>query len=287
MIWLFIGLGIYFALCLILTWISIKPPRTPILCSPGAFGAPQETVEIQSKGSIRLSAWWVPAKETKSVAILCHGYFLSKGELAPVAYALWREGISCLLFDFRCHGKSNGGSCSFGYRERDDVLAAVEWVRAKIPDAKIVLIGSSMGSVASAFAFAERPDQIQALVLDSAYNRLSDAVLGWWRFVGGWPLAILLSPTVLLGIPFMRLNPFQVKVSDALAKLKGKSILVMNGDKDLVAAPRQVLCNVKALGPEAEAMWFEGCGHSEGRWEQPDRYYSQLLQFLRKDGFLP
>ena len=287
MIWLLIGLGIYFALCLILTWLSVKPPRTPILCSPGAFGAPQETIEIESTGNIRLSGWWVPAEGAKSVAIFCHGYFLSKGELAPVAYALWQKGVSGLLIDFRGHGKSKGGSCTFGYREREDVLVAVAWVRAKMPDAKIVLIGSSMGSVASAFAFAEQPEQIQALVLDSAYNRLSDAVLGWWRFVGGWPLAILLSPTVFFGIPFLRLNPFRLKVSDALAKLHHKHILVMHGDGDLVASPKQVLLNLKSLGPEAQAVWFEGCGHSEGRWEQPDRYYSQLLQFLRKDGFLP
>lgn len=282
MIWVFVGIGIYLLLCFTITAVSVRPPRTPLVCSPGAFGVPQETVTIDS----RLSAWWVPAEGATSVAILCHGYFLSKSELAPVACSLWKEGMACLLLDFRAHGKSKGGICTFGFREKEDVLAAVAWVRERVPDAKIVLIGSSMGSVASAFAFAERPDQIHGLVLDSAYNRLSDAVLGWWKFLGGWPLAALLSPTVFMGIPFLRLNPFNVRVCDALGKLKGKPVLVMHGDCDSLADPKKVPNNLEALGPGAECVWFEGCGHSEGRWEQPEKYRDNLLGFLRKNGFL-
>ncbi|MBC8066613.1 MAG: alpha/beta fold hydrolase [Chlorobia bacterium] len=287
MIWLFgvlvvLWLAINFAVVLIAT----RPPRTPAISSPGAIGAPQEIVTIKSHDLIELSGWWVQGDHPTSVAVLCHGFFLSKGELAPIAYMLWKQGISCLLFDFRGHGKSIGGTCSFGYHEKDDVQAAVEWVRRRNRDARIVLIGSSMGSVASALAWAEDPDLADALVLDSAYSNLGKAVNGWWRFIGGPWLSILLWPAALIGVLFLGFSPFTIKVPYYLEQLRGRPMLFMHGTDDLVAPAKSAGKNLYAMGPGVEAIWFPDCGHSEGRWEQPETYRSALLRFLEKNGFI-
>jgi len=265
---------------------SVRPFRTPAISSPGAMGAPQESVTIPGADGLVLSGWWVEAPNAKGVAILAHGYFMSKGELAPVAYWLWEHGISCLLFDFRAHGKTKGGVCTFGYKERHDMAAAVRYARDRAPGLKAFAVGSSMGSVASAFAWADDPDLLDGLVLDSSYGRLTRAILGWWRFLGGTWLTVVLSPTVLIGGPLAGINPFKVDVAQALVKLQGKPVLLMHGTRDSLAEKSEAERNLSALGSESEAVWFEGCGHSEGRWEQPGLYHSALRSYLGRIGVL-
>ena len=250
------------------------------------MGAPQESVVIKSHELIELSGWWLQGSHPTSVAVLCHGYVLSKGELAPVAYTLWQQGMSCLLFDFRAHGKSEGGVCSFGYNERADVESVLEWVRKRNPESRVALIGSSMGSVAAAMAWAENPDLAHALVLDSAYSNLGKAVNGWWRFLGGPLLSVALWPSAYMGVLFLGFNPFSVKVPEYLERLRGRPMLFMHGAEDVVVPAKSAGKNLFAMGPDVSAVWFADCAHSEGRWEQPEKYRTELLRFLEHHGFI-
>ena len=287
MIWLaavlvFIWLGFN----LLAVRIGTRPPRTPILCSPGAIGSPQESITIRSHDLIELSGWWVQGSHSQNVAVLSHGYLLSKGELAPVAHWLWQRGFSCLLFDFRAHGKSDPALCTFGYHEKDDVVSVLEYVKKRNPESRVLLIGSSMGSVASALAWAGHPELADALVLDSAYANLGKAVGGWWNFVGGRWLQLILWPAAPLSVLFLGFNPFAVKVHEYLESLRGKPMLFMHGANDPVVPARQAGKNLFAMGPDIPTVWFPDCGHSEGRWEMPETYQAALFKFLVENSFL-
>jgi len=285
LIWILVVLTVYLLGLVLIMMASIKPLRTPAISSPGAMGSPQESVMIPSADGLQLRGWWIEGTNPNAVVVLAHGYFMSMGELAPVAYWLWQRGVSCLLFDFRAHGQTRGGKSTFGYKERLDVAAAVRYAKQRKPGAKVVAIGSSMGSVASALAWAEDPTLLDGLVLDSAYGRLSRAILGWWKFLGGNWLAVLLSPSVVIGGPLAGVNPAKVDVAKALRKI-GKPVLVMHGDRDRLADVKEARRNIEALGPNAEVVWFEGCGHSEGRWEQPEKYQRCLQAYLERIGVL-
>lgn len=279
-------LALYSLALFVIMLASVRPLRTPAISSPGSMGAPQESVVVPSADGLQLSGWWIEAKEPRGVAILAHGYFMSKGELAPVAHWLWERGISCLLFDFRAHGKTRGGVCTFGDKERRDVAAAVKYAKSRAPGVKAFVVGSSMGSVAAGFAWADDPELLDGLVLDSAYSHLTQAILGWWMFLGGKWLRAVLSPTVLIGGPLAGTNPFKVDLAKSLTNLRGKPVLVLHGTLDTLADTSGAKRNLEALGPEAQAVWFEGCGHSEGRWEQPSKYLDSLEAYLGRIGIL-
>lgn len=284
MIWLLMAIGLYVLLLLAISWISIHPFRIPIFLSPGAMGAPQEDIVFESTDGVRLSGWWVESRDSNSVAILAHGYMMNRSELTPVAVSLWKKGFSCLILDFRGHGKSQTVKCGLGYHERFDIKAAVNFARAKRPDAKIVVIGSSMGSAASALAASEDPHLVDALVLDSCYSRLPEAVTGWWRFVGGNLLCLILRPTVWLAMPMVGFNPYRIDVAKALERVH-KPILILHGDRDTLALPGDADRNHAACKGETRLVWFQGCGHSEGRWIIPDLYEASLTEFLDHNGF--
>lgn len=276
-----IGLaGVYFLVVVWFAWVSVHPPRIPAFCSPGMFGAPQEDVWIESSDSVVLFGWWVAHERAKGLVVLCHGYCMNRFELAPVAFRLWQEGYSCLLFDFRAHGRSSRSRCSIGWRERKDVDAAVRWARARAPGLPTALVGSSMGSAAAAFALASDPALADAVVLDSCYSRLNRAVPGWWRFVGGTILAILLAPVLPIAGAFARIRPKKVDVARALANIGGTPVLLLHGEADDLASPEEAKRNLAALPGGTQIVWFEGCGHCEFRWVQPERYWSELIGFL-------
>jgi uncharacterized protein len=280
-----IALGVlYLAIIFGIAWLSLHPIRTPVFISPGLLGSPQEDVIIPTR-SHTLRGWWVQG-EDKVVCVFIHGYLMNRAELAPVAFQLWRLGVSSLLIDLRAHGRSGGKSCTLGYREREDVKDALRYARSRAPGAKVVVVGSSMGAAASALALAEEPSLADALVMDSGYSRLSNAILGWWRFLGGTPLMVLLAPTVYLATPMAGFWPFSIDIANALRRIGPKPVLHLHGTKDSLALPTEAERNREACVGPTELVWFDGHGHSEYRWEEPKRYMSELLRFLQENGIL-
>lgn len=277
-------LGVYLFLLTVIAWVSVHPFRTPHFLSPAQLGAPQESVEFLCDGN-RIRGWWVPAEDPTAVAVLTHGYMMNRSELVAEAVALWRRGVSCLLIDFRAQGTSGGKLCTVGNLERRDVREAVLFARKRCPGVKTLGVGSSMGSAAIALALADDPALFDAIVLDSAYSRLPSAILGWWRFLGGEFLKSLLAPTVWLAWPMVGFNPFRIDVSQALGKVD-KPVLFLHGEADSLALPSEARRNfASARGPK-RIVWFERCGHSQGRLEFPDRYHAALLAFCEENGML-
>jgi len=282
MVWLIVALAVYVLILIGVSLLSLHPYRIPIFMSPGALGCSQEDVEFESKDGVKLRGWWVDVPDARAVAILSHGYMMNRSELSPLAPLLTSMGIACLVYDFRAHGRSGGKKSYLGYREADDVGAAIAFAKSKHPGAKIVLIGSSMGAAASALFAGNHPGAVDALVLDSAYARLSSAVLGWWRFLGGVPLSMILAPATLLAVPFAGFNPWSVDVSKALKNAGPIPILFLHGETDPLALPAEAKANQAASEGPITTVWFPNCGHSEGRWVRPTLYNESLVAFLKR-----
>jgi fermentation-respiration switch protein FrsA (DUF1100 family) len=102
---------------------------------------------------------------------VAHGYTSAKTSYLQIAEWLWREGYNIFMFDFRAHGYSEGDAgTSVGYKERLDVLGAVEYLR-KQGETRLGILGVSMGASAAILAAAETP-HLKAVVADSPYAHL-------------------------------------------------------------------------------------------------------------------
>src|SRR4029077_9822346 len=124
-----------------------------------------------------LSGWWLPHPQPRGVVVVCHGYLVNRCEVLGVAGTLQRAGFSCLLFDFRALGVSQGNLCTIGACEVEDALGAVDFVAPH--DLPIAIFGSSMGA-AIAIMTAARDDRIGAVIADSPYATLARAADEWW-----------------------------------------------------------------------------------------------------------
>jgi alpha/beta superfamily hydrolase len=103
--------------------------------------------------------------DTGEFAALCHphpqyGGNMHDGVLATVESALLQSGISCLRFNFRGVGRSEGQSTA-SREEVDDLLAVIAWLRAEQSPDRVCLAGYSFGaSIAWQAISASTPDRV-------------------------------------------------------------------------------------------------------------------------------
>src|SRR4029453_18026727 len=90
-----------------------------------------------------LHGWFVPGHH--GAVVLMHGLHASRRSQLSRARLLHDAGYSVLLFDFQAHGESPGNYITFGYLESRDARAAVDYVRRRLPEQKVAVIGQSMG----------------------------------------------------------------------------------------------------------------------------------------------
>lgn len=275
---------IYVVLLFGLSWFMLHPWRLPHYLSPRSVDLPQERVEFKSSDDITLRGWWIDHPDPTSVALLCHGYFMNRGEGIPLAMQLHKAGISCFCFDFRAHGTSGGKRTSIGFVERLDVVAAMEVVRERYPHAKVWVWGSSMGGAASTLAIQIEQMPADALVLDSAYATLHEASSGWWHTFFGKRFVWLLSPVWWVSWKITGIDPRTVSVEAALRSVK-IPVLFLHGDRDVIA-PKAILERNLAATQNASQRVFSGAGHGQSRIIYPDEYDAALFEFLEQNGLI-
>jgi len=86
----------------------------------------------------------------QSIAVICHPHPLHSGTMQNkvvhyIAKTLNEMGMASLRFNFRGVGDSEGDYAE-GQGETDDLLATLGFMRARYPDAKVVLAGFSFGA---------------------------------------------------------------------------------------------------------------------------------------------
>ena len=181
---LFFGIGPY-GMARILTHAGSRPPDLKLTDTPADYGVNFESITFESSDGLHLNGWWIPPTTKDGVLICTHGLFRTRVELLARAMVAAKSGYGVLLYDSRSHGKSEKGVVSLGCHEANDVLGAIHYVLNRYearPAPKIVLMGVSMGAVATLLAAAQS-DQYVAIILDSPFSSIEDTVIDHtWLF---------------------------------------------------------------------------------------------------------
>ena len=113
--------------------------------------------------------------------------------MAPVAELYLERGYLVYAIDQRASGESENPLVSFGYFEKQDVAALVDYAKQQSPELPVVVHGQSMGGATAAQygATGHAESNLDALVLDSAFEAMEPMVLGVMGMDGlmGWYFA--------------------------------------------------------------------------------------------------
>lgn len=148
----------------------IVPGRSLAGGTPSDHGLPYESVSFSSLDGTMLRGWFVPAVRQGGTVIFCHGRSGSKAPDLIYVPQLRQHGFSVLLFDFRAHGESDGICSSVVYHERQDLLAAIAYLKGRGIH-EVGLMGFSMGA-AVALVTAPLSEAVRAVIADSGFAEL-------------------------------------------------------------------------------------------------------------------
>jgi uncharacterized protein len=123
----------------------------------------------------RLEALYRELQDPAAVAVVCHplptgGGTLHNKVVFRAARGLENANVATLRFNFRGVGAS-GGQFDNGEGEQDDVTAAIEWVKRKHPDKKLIVGGFSFGAWVSTRVACERTDVTAMFLIGTPINK--------------------------------------------------------------------------------------------------------------------
>jgi uncharacterized protein len=244
----------------VLTYWIVKPQRTSSEINMASFPGRPDEVEFTVTG-LKLGdrkGWFFPGLRGAPTIILCHGYQSSRGELLTLVSALQDHQYNVFVFDFAAHG-SNAGLTTFGYREADEVRAAVDTIatRNDVDGRRFGLWGYNLGAYA-ALREAEKDRRVRALVLDSVYDTPKQMVkIGVEKTgVGGFPLMVKSAETTFEWLNYAYKD--DPSASSQLKLLDGVPILFIQAsdDPELGAITRSIF--LKAPEPREQAIIAHG-----------------------------
>ena len=251
------------------------PAHRPV-AAPAGLAVEEATIPSASGA---LAAWAVPADSAQGVVVLMHGVRADRASQADRARLFHREGYAVVAFDFQAHGESPGRAITFGWRERDDAVAAVRFARERFPGLPVAVVGQSMGGAAAILA----GDRLgaDALVVEAVYTSVERATqnrLAMRLGRAGEALAPLL--TFQLG-PRLGVSPDSLRPVNAVARIEAPT-LVMGGTRDRHAQPDEARA-LYAAAPEPKALWLvEGAAHQDLYRYDRDAYRQLVLGFLNR-----
>jgi uncharacterized protein len=139
--------------------------------TPFEFQADSEEVELVTADGISFGAWHFRQPGSPQTVIVSGGHKGQRTNSLGISAALWRKGFNVILYSYRGMPGSDRAPITFGITEVLELQAAIAFARKRIPNARIGLLGYSMGAVVSLLGAAGEPG-VEALVLDSPFSDL-------------------------------------------------------------------------------------------------------------------
>lgn len=233
------------------------PPARAVL--PGA-----RELSLRTEDGLTLSAWFVPARgHWRGPAVLVfNGNAGDRGDRAPLAEALSREGSPVMLFDYRGYGGNAGEPGEEGLAA--DARAALRALeeQPEVDRAWIAYLGESLGAAVAVRLATERPPA--ALVLRSPFTSLPEVGAHHYPFL---PVRWLLRERY----------PSIERIGRAACPL-----LVVAGERDSIVPVGMSRRLFDAAREPKELLTVPGADHNDYELSAGPRFVRAVAEFVRR-----
>ena len=252
-----------------------------------------EDVGFVAADGVRLAGWLVRGRAAAPAIVLVPGFKDDRRLMVSWAQFLNAAGYSVLLLDRRGCGASDGWAIALGAREQDDVIGAARYLRTRLGDAPIGVLGVSLGALRAqrplplgiAIRAAAADPSIAAVVADSAWTD-QDFQLDRLRTVrvGGVdvPLLPYAEPLVdaIAGADVRAI----ARPLDAIGRLTDTQavFLIHSIDDANATTPPSGAAALFAAAHEPKQEWLTTGGHIGAINAHPDEYRDRVLAFFTR-----
>lgn len=271
--------GVIFSLYVART-LNRRPERTFLddyFITPFELQVPFENIEFRASDGAVLRGWWMPGKN-RSVILGCSGKDGAKDDLVGIGSALWRAGFSVMLFDCRDRGESDTAPRTLGFVEQLDAEAALQYAQNRMPEARIGMLGFSMGAALAIMAAAEN-ETIQAVVADSPYSSLH-ALVGDRLKAKHIPAKPVMPVVNLWNQLLYAYSLHAVRPIDKVKRIAPRPILIIHGEKDGLI-PLSSAQQIYAYACEPKSFWMvQGADHCGAYFADRKAYMEKVTAFF-------
>jgi uncharacterized protein len=275
----FVALVVFTSSVVAISWHVGGELVAPQKCEVGMIpdGISGVAITLVTDDGLRVRGWHMPSADSTATVILLHPIRGDRRSMLARANMLTGVGYSTLLIDLPSHGESDGDVITAGWRERHAVSAAVDFVKKHDPDQKIAIVGWSLGGAAALFA---SPLDVDAMVLESVYSNVTEAVHNRVSIRFGW-LHHVVAPLLTsqfylrLGITTNELSPI-----DSIPTVDCP-ILVLAGDKDAHTTLSESKRMYAAAIEPRQMFIFEGAAHQDLYKYDHEAYQETVVAFLK------
>lgn len=247
---------------------------------------PSQNFELEAEdgNTFPVSSFSTDGKEDKDTVILIHGAGGDHVVVSPLAEIYLENGWNVLTFDMRGHGDNESTLVTFGYLERIDLSALVDYVEKVTSNKQIVVHGQSMGGgTAGMYAATDHAtEHVDAIIMDSPVYSMEDMFVGVWQDMDDTE-DIPLSYIIACGNLYMKINyGFTFKDVEITQQQKYNKVktLVINSSQDEICLPENVTKlydNVAATDKELVTIDTE---HIKGMLDHKAEYEAAVMNFL-------
>ena len=239
----------------------------------GRFQA--QKTELTSSDGMKITAWLV-GNNPKDAVIILSGIRTCSTSMTERAALYLDKGYTVLLPDLRATGRSGGDAISFGWNEREDLLACYRLLKSK-GYKNIAVHGCSLGAATILYSLDSVTDY-RFMVLESPYDNI-DHAFAHRTFDSGfnrglfWPAYFFAEQKA--GIHADDLYPIK------RAELYKGPLLYFAGDNEKqipVSETREIFSRFKSQ--QKNLHFFAGATHCDFLRYAQSEYTQQLNSFL-------
>jgi dienelactone hydrolase len=255
-----------------------RPPGPLGAATPAGYGFAYQDVAFRTADGVRLSAWYIPARNG-GAAVLLPGAGETRTAVLSQAVVLARHGYGALLVDGRGHGRSGGHAMDFGWWGGRDIAAAVSFLARQpaVQAAKIAVLGESMGGEQALAAVGSDP-QIRAVVAEGTEGQ-QFADRGW-------------RPHDITGVIDRGMEWVQYTAAGVLSGAP-RPMSIHDGIRAAVPRPALIIVGGAVAAEPVAARWFQAAspatvqvwvvphaGHTQGLATAPRAWETRVIGFL-------
>ncbi|WP_236620347.1 alpha/beta hydrolase [Sporolactobacillus laevolacticus] len=244
---------------------------------------PPTDVFMHAFDGLKLHAYrFVPHPDKHRWIVLLHGYMDEASYMFYYASVFADHNFNALVPDLRGAGQSEGDYIGMGWNDRLDVVGWVNQIKKWDSQARIVILGVSMGgATAMMTAGEELPDHVACIVEDCGYTSVADEFAYELRNLFRLPSFPVLRFADRVTRSRAGYGIFAASAVEQLKKAK-VPILFIHGEKDTFVPTSMVHRVYEAAAGEKELLLVKNATHAASSLAEPDLYFSTIFRFLEK-----
>lgn len=256
----------------------------PSATTPEDFGAAHEALDVRTADGVRLSAWYLPGTAAAAI-VVSSGYRGSAGDVLGISTALQRAGFHVVAYGWRGTPGSEAAAHTLGVHERNDLIAVIDALHARLGDIPVGLLGYSMGGAVS-ISVAAGDQRVRAVCTDSAFADPTELIGERVHRALRIPAALIITPVVALVArrTGARLSDFRPVL--VVAEISPRPLLIIHGDADASVPVRHARMLFDAAGTPRDLWLLPGVGHVGAYFAGRQVYVRRVLRFFQ-DALLP